>query len=447
MTSCYNRKLNTYIRFMLQTILKEWGNHARQEENYKLWASASTQGCDSLTTYQNERFIYLINYARRFSKFYRQTLPYVCTLSNIHELDTISRRTIRERLDDLTIHGLPEYMYRNKFGTSGSTGEPIHFYCPAFGGPFKDIEEKYVYHKLWRALISQDNSLETIMRSVRIVEPSAQRFFDNPARLQVKPEDILLRASETVRRVVEFKPEVFACHASFTLAFCEALHRSDYKNTLRIPNIISTGELLLKEQRDFIQDTLSGNVISRYGLEEFYWAVACEDAPYDNGLLSYGESYIIEILSEEGRSVKPGEVGEVTITDLNNYTMPLIRYRTGDLAKLIAHEGPRTRFSLLGRQTRLQYDGKEINYFTINNVFSHLASAIVQYQFIKETADRLTIMIVHNHLYRPDLEATILARVRSVIGDRINIEIKRVAKIERTKSGKTRVFVDKTTDS
>jgi len=43
------------------------------------------------------------------------------------------------------------------------------------------------------------------------------------------------------------------------------------------------------------------------------------------------ESYIVELLTD-GRPARPGEIGEVVITDLSNHCVPLIRYRIGDLA-------------------------------------------------------------------------------------------------------------------
>jgi phenylacetate-CoA ligase len=39
----------------------------------------------------------------------------------------------------------------------------------------------------------------------------------------------------------------------------------------------------------------------------------------------------LEVL-KDGQPAKPGETGEVVITDLNNYCLPFIRYRIGDLA-------------------------------------------------------------------------------------------------------------------
>ena len=46
------------------------------------------------------------------------------------------------------------------------------------------------------------------------------------------------------------------------------------------------------------------------------------------------ESYLLEILVD-GRPAEIGEVGEVVITDLNNFSFPLIRFRLGDLARAV----------------------------------------------------------------------------------------------------------------
>jgi phenylacetate-CoA ligase len=45
------------------------------------------------------------------------------------------------------------------------------------------------------------------------------------------------------------------------------------------------------------------------------------------------EVCLVEVVDQNGRPCQPGEVGEVAITTLHNFVMPLIRYATGDLAR------------------------------------------------------------------------------------------------------------------
>ncbi len=46
------------------------------------------------------------------------------------------------------------------------------------------------------------------------------------------------------------------------------------------------------------------------------------------------EACLMEVVDGDGRMCEPGQTGEVVITPLYSYAMPLIRYRTGDLAEL-----------------------------------------------------------------------------------------------------------------
>ena len=51
------------------------------------------------------------------------------------------------------------------------------------------------------------------------------------------------------------------------------------------------------------------------------------------------ETYIVELLVDD-RPAEPGEIGEVVITDLSNFSVPLIRYRIGDLAVAVDETEP-----------------------------------------------------------------------------------------------------------
>ncbi len=85
----------------------------------------------------------------------------------------------------------------------------------------------------------------------------------------------------------------------------------------------SSGELMASYQREAIQRVFACRVIDRYGLAEF-GIVAYQMHDDDRSLYVY-DSFVWPEVSEEG---------EIVLTGLKNRLMPLIRYRTGDLATL-----------------------------------------------------------------------------------------------------------------
>ena len=93
--------------------------------------------------------------------------------------------------------------------------------------------------------------------------------------------------------------------------------------------VLSSAQMLTKDTRQHIETGLGAKVFDKYGAREFSGiAYQCGHSD-DHHVLD--ESYIVEVL-KEGRPALPGEAGEVVITDLNNFSVPLIRYRIGDLA-------------------------------------------------------------------------------------------------------------------
>ena len=93
--------------------------------------------------------------------------------------------------------------------------------------------------------------------------------------------------------------------------------------------VISSAQVLPEQSREIIEKALGCGVFDKYGSREFS-GIAYECEQHD-GHHVVAESYIVEIL-KDGAPAKPGEWGEVVITDLNNFCAPLIRYRVGDLA-------------------------------------------------------------------------------------------------------------------
>ncbi len=92
--------------------------------------------------------------------------------------------------------------------------------------------------------------------------------------------------------------------------------------------VLSSQQTLSPALRQAIEAGFGAPVQDRYGSRELgLVAQQCEAGGYHVN----AESYVVEIV-RDGRPVAPGEVGDLVVTDLNNVSVPLIRYALGDRA-------------------------------------------------------------------------------------------------------------------
>ncbi len=94
--------------------------------------------------------------------------------------------------------------------------------------------------------------------------------------------------------------------------------------------IVSSASTLTAEMRERIEAVFGAPVFDRYGGREA-GAIAAECSEHA-GMHVAGEAVHVEVLRDDGTPAAVGEEGEVLVTCLRNYTMPLIRYRVGDRA-------------------------------------------------------------------------------------------------------------------
>jgi phenylacetate-CoA ligase len=85
-----------------------------------------------------------------------------------------------------------------------------------------------------------------------------------------------------------------------------------------------------------IQDLLGLRALDIYGLSEVIGpGVACECLEAQAGLHVNEDHFLVEVVDpDSGRPLGPGERGELVFTTLTKEAMPLLRYRTGDIAAL-----------------------------------------------------------------------------------------------------------------
>ncbi|MCK5267715.1 MAG: phenylacetate--CoA ligase [Spirochaetes bacterium] len=91
-----------------------------------------------------------------------------------------------------------------------------------------------------------------------------------------------------------------------------------------------------EELRHQIEDKLHIQAYDNYGLSEIMGPGISGECEQKNGLHINEDQFLVEVIDPKtGKSLGPGETGELVITNLFKEGCPLIRYRTGDLASLL----------------------------------------------------------------------------------------------------------------
>jgi phenylacetate-CoA ligase len=171
----------------------------------------------------------------------------------------------------------------------------------------------------------------------------------------------------------------------------------------------SSGELLEPHVREDVARILRCRVVDRYGLAEFGIA-AYEFA--DRGL----EVLVSEVFPETA------ENGELVLTGLRNCLMPLIRYRTGDLAKLAEHDRRTILAEVVGRMHDVvTICGVERPTHHVMDVLQHRIGGVDEFQIDARTAPtilRIVTLPEANH-------AEIAARIEQVWPDAFDVRFVR----------------------
>jgi phenylacetate-CoA ligase len=141
-----------------------------------------------------------------------------------------------------------------------------------------------------------------------------------------------------VQLITDFKPEIIMVTPSYMLAIADEMERQGIdpkKTSLRIG--IFGAEPWTNQMRASIEQRLSLDAIDIYGLSEVIGpGVAQECIETKDGLTIWEDHFYPEVLDPgSGAPLPEGEKGELAFTSLTKEALPVIRYRTRDLTRLL----------------------------------------------------------------------------------------------------------------
>lgn len=330
-----------------------------------------------------------------------------------------------------------------RMSTGGSTGEPLAFLVDRARGAF-DKAARMRAHRwfgiqpgdremyVWGAPIGNHRQDRLRMIRDRLLNDALISAFD------LAPGE----GRKYSRTLEEFRPVCLFGYPSSLAVLCELM--DDAESRPRLPAlraVFTTGEVLDDGTRRRLQSFFGVPVADGYGGRD---TGSCAHECPAGRMHVTAEHVLMEIVDETGRSLPPGESGEITVTNLDNHATPFVRYRTGDIGRLSHGRCP------CGRTLEVLdvVEGRRTDHLvTTDGTLRHALSLIyllretpgVRKFQVRQLRDRsVAVHVVADAAFDGAAERNVLHDVRECVGAGVAIAVYRVPGIEALPSGKFR---------
>ncbi len=372
--------------------------------------------------------------------------------SYLRRLPILTKEIIRNRFDDLKSVELGTHKWHLS-SSGGSTGEPVRI-IRDFEGEARTAAISFLY-SLWAGC-------EIAGRQVRLWGSERDIIHGHEkwgARLLNDILNVTLVNAFNLdrKRIFDFIALINAQRPKLIVAYAQSLYdvaRYCEREGLEVrpqEAIITSAETLYPFMRETIARVFRCRVFNRYGSREV-GAIAGERPGYE-GLWVAPWGCHIEIVDSAGQPMPDGAQGEILVTSLTNYAMPLVRYKIGDIGILCPKKtgGQRGNGQVLqqvfGRitDTFITRDGALV-YPGFFASFLSSRNWILKFQIIQKSVKCLVFRIVLSGSAAPPGELNeIAAKTRLIMGDDSEVIFEFVEKIVPGPSGKHRYEVSEVT--
>lgn len=177
--------------------------------------------------------------------------------------------------------------------------------------------------------------------------------------------------------MLDLQSTVLCCTASMGLLLAEEINRRGLTHLINIRKIIYGSERSSQSMRQKISSLLGGaELFDITGLTELYGPGTGIECPDHDCIHYWADYYLLEILNPETlEPVEEGEWGEMVVTTLAKEAVPLIRYRTHDITRILP--GACSCGSIMPRHSRIMGRTDDMFIFRAVNIYpSHIDKLI-----------------------------------------------------------------------
>jgi phenylacetate-CoA ligase len=431
----------------------------RQFDYYDKLRKWSSFDRDEIEKLQDQRLRELLDHAASHTEYYHTVLTNSGVITedgdidveNFRDIPILDKETIRSNQTDLISSDIESRdWYPNTSG--GSTGEPVELVQDADVRDWKHAGKMFFNswtgYTVGEPRIRLWGSERDVLKGTQSLQHRVKNFLMNEKWINtfnMSREDMF----NTVHEINRVEPVQILAYVESVTELTEFIQRESL-DVFSPEAIMTSAGRLDRPMRETIEEVFEAPVYDRYGSREV-GDMACE-CPSHNGLHICAPNYIIEILNEDEKPADPGEPGEVVVTSLTNYAMPLIRYKIGDMAVKSRSECDcgcswPLLTEITGRisDTFITTDGNRIHgeYFT--HLFYH-RDWVKRFKVIQEDYDYILIKIVASAEPEPDELDDVREKVWEVMGGNCNVDFEFLESLSASDSGKFRYTVSKVHD-
>ncbi|EXB47560.1 phenylacetate--CoA ligase PaaK [Acinetobacter sp. 1000160] len=261
------------------------------------------------------------------------------------------------------------------------------------------------------------------------------------------------QTEKQVQLIQDFKPTAIMVTPSYCVSIIEKLEQQlgSARNTSLKVGIFGA-EPWSKELRREIEERLNIKALDIYGLSEIMGpGVAMQCLDEGEGLTIWEDHFYPEIINPEtGEVCKDGELGELVFTTITKEGLPIIRYRTRDLTRLLAGQNlaMRRMDKIVGRSDdMLIIRGVNVFPTQIEEQILQVPSLVPNYEILVAKQGHMDTLHIRTEMcHNCDMQAQQLAqqlmqRIKTMIGISVTVEVVNELTLPRSE-GKAKRVID-----
>lgn len=397
----------------------------------------------------------LLNHAYENIPYYRKVFDEqglkpknIQDLEGLRKLPFLTKDIIRANLNDLKARNYPpeEFEYVT---TGGSSGVPLGIF---YQKGVSRAQEWAFMKAQWDRVGYRFRDRCAVLRGHVVESAGNGKFWDSTlfGRWLILSAYHLIddNLPKYIAKIREFKPRFIQAYPSAITILARFMKRNGVEPFPSVKALLLGSENLYPWQRELLEEVFQCRVYSWYGhCERVVLAGECEKSIYYHIFPEYG---ITELTREDGSPVRnPGEAGIIVGTGFDNCAMPLIRYKTDDLAVLADGK------CSCNREYRLlkTVEGRLQEFIITRNdrpismaamiMHSDVFDNVEQFQFYQDRKEEVVFNIVRKESYTERDTQYIRQELHKKLGDDIDLIIRFVDHIPRTQRGKYAFLIQK----